>query len=452
MVNSGLIIFLEDLKKTASISFPLTGMKFLHAFSAFINIAFISQLGHLALAGSSLFSVTISTILLFGWSTLYAIGVIAGNFVGEGQSYEVGRVVKQGLVIAISLGLLFSLLVWHADKILLLFHQEEKVVLFIRPYFHYFSWGILPSLIYMGFCQFVSAIGKARLVFFWTLINTPLTLFLSYSLLFGKFGFPKMGLTGAALGWSLGYIIVTLGIVTYFLNSKKYRIYALSNNWLKEGFSYGKKILKIGLPIGAQMSSIMASYTFLTYMAGWISENALAANQVVGQCLTLVSMIPYGISQGSGILVAQALGAQRKNLTTIYGSGILLAMGLVFFTSLFCWFDPGLLIRIFLNTKNTTSLATIMLAKSLLLIGGFLQIADAISMTLLGILRGFHDTRIPMLINILVNWGVIIPLGYFAAFHLSLGIIGIYLALLIGVGINAGCFVWRLKTFKPAPA
>jgi multidrug resistance protein, MATE family len=439
-----LIDFRKDLRKISSISFPLTGMKFLHALTAFINVAFISHLGQIALAGSSLFSVTISTILLFCWSIFYSVGVIAGNYFGSGEIDQVGRVVKQGFLVAIVLGLFFSLVVWNLDRILLFFHQRESLVRFITPYFHYFCWGVLPSILYMCFCQFVSAIGRARLVFFWTLVNAPLALFLSYALLFGKFGFLKMGLAGAALGWSLSYILVTAGIIIYFLFSEKYAVYHLFSNWFKGGFCQARKILKIGLPIGFQMGSIMSVYTFLTYMVGWMGESSLAANQVMGQCLTLVSMIPYGISQGAGILVAQALGEKRRQLKTIYYAGIFLVVGLVLLTSLSYWFAPRFLTGIFLYTKNAENFSATQLAKSLLLIGGFLQIVDALAMTFLGILRGFHDTRIPMLINILVNWGLIIPLGYFFAFHLGLGVIGIYLALLTGVSVNVGCFVWRL--------
>jgi len=434
------------LKLTTNKSLPLVGARLLHAATDFINMLIIAQLGVNALAASSLIAITAATILLVAWSILFSIPTAVGYAYGAKQCAEVGKIFKSGLGLALFSGIIASIIMWHANFLLTLFHQPPNLIQLTIPYFRILALGIIPSLICVCFNELVTGILKTHLVVLWRSITTPLTIFLSYGLVLGKFGLPKLGIGGAALGYTITYWGLAIGLIIYFSSAKKYRVYALFKKPWR--CSYLKKLFSIGWPISVQLGTIMVAYTMLTYMMGWFGKTALAANQIIAQYATIVAMIPYGISQASCAIVAQTRARDPHAIKIAGFAGIGLSGIIVTLMVVIYWIAPEKLIALYLNLHDIDNSQIIHLAVLFLYLSAFNQITDSLGVGALGALRGLSDTKIPMLINITTCWLTSIPLGYILAFKLGLGAIGLNLGFVVGSALSAILLIKRFKFFK----
>jgi len=430
------------LKKTATLSVPLVGSRLLHATNDFINMIIIAKLGVDALAAGSLIASTSATILLVSWATLFSVAVVTGYAYGAKQLSEVCKILKSGCALALAIGICASIVMWNANHILALFRQPQNSIALAMPYFHVLAWGIVPSLICVCFNEFAIGISKTYLVIIWRLISTPINIFLSYGLVLGKFGLPKIGIMGAALGYTLTYWGLAIAIFVYFSYAKNYRIYCFGSSCCT--YQYIKKLFTIGWPISIQLGAIMASYTAFSYMMGWLGKPALAACQIISQYATIVAMIPYGISQTSSALTSQAFGINKKDIHSAGFAGIYLGATIVLVLSLVYWLAPRTLISVYLNINDPHNALVISLAILFLYVNAAGQIFDAISVCTLGALRGLHDTKIPMVISIAASWFVSIPIAYVLTFKFNL-IFGINLGFALGSVLSSICLVTRFK-------
>jgi multidrug resistance protein, MATE family len=425
-------------------SMPLIGMRFVHVLSGFVNVVLIAKLGHDALASSALIVGTVNIFLMIVWALFYPMGVIVSRYFAKGELNEVGHVVHAGFLASIIVAIPGCFLMWNAKYLLLLFHQDLSLVAIATPYFHVMMWGILPSLWRVCYDEFAMGILRPRLVIYWELINSPLSVLLAYLLLFGKFGLPKLGIYGVAYASSISYWVLFLGVTCYFYWQKNYRKYIFSG-FTKKCFLHITKILQVGWPVGVQVGANSFAYAFLAYMMGWLGKDSLVAHQIASQFDYLAIMIPYGMAQASSVLVSRAIGLKRESIAHLGYAAFLLVFFMVGLCSLVYWLSPKSLISIYLNLRDIENYSSISLAIFLLVIVGFTQLADSISITATGALRGFHDTKIPMLVVLATYWLCSIPLGYFMAFVLHFNAVGLYLGFLFGAIVSS---IFLLQRFR----
>lgn len=320
------------------------------------------------------------------------------------------------------------------DYFLLLFKQNVELVKISTPYFHIIAFAILPSMLSISLNEFVMGIMQSRLVVIWAIIATPINIFLGFALLFGKFGLPQIGIAGVALASLITYWGMFLVLIWYFYNHQKFSgfyLFKFKKIFNQEFYNYLYQIFDLGWPICLQLGAIAFSFSFLTYMIGWLGKDALAAYQVASQCVGLVIMIPYGIAQASSVLVAKAFG-EKSNLTRAGFAGVILAVTVVSLFSFVYWLFPKNIIAIYLNLKDSNNAAIIALAVWLLILNGVIQIIDSVGIVITGALRGLHDTKIPMMINIAISWLFNIPIGYIFGFIFHFGAVGINFSFLLG--------------------
>lgn len=447
---------------------PYVSARVLNAANWFVSMAIIAHLGKEAVAAGVLMYSTVVTLQVVVWSMLYSVSVVVGRAYGAGEMAGIGRIVQAGCVLALLIGLPTSILLWHVDSILLFLKQPPALVTLAKPYFHIMAFSILPSLFYVCFYKFSIGVLKSRLVFIAMAIAVPVNLFLTYVLTLGKFGFPSLGIVGVAYANLAMYVGLCGGLFFYFCWCKDFKVFNLLPKKIKNNqlnyktilFTYFnkasrsdsliqncepsdshfplKQLFRIGWPISIEWGAMMLTYTFSTYMIGWIGVSALAAHQVVTQCVNLVIMVPYSLAHITAVLVAQRIGAkQREFIGKIGYAGILVSLLVVGLASLFYWIAPKTLIAIYINLQDVANLPIIALAVSLLVIMGITQISDTIGAVMTGALRGFHDTLRPMLISIITNWLISLPLGYFLAFVWYQGAVGVYFGCLAGSIISS---------------
>ncbi|EKD45829.1 MAG: hypothetical protein ACD_69C00117G0002, partial [uncultured bacterium] len=394
-----------------------------------------------ALAVSSF--ITVLTIL----STIfYAVSILISHQRGEKTPAEIGRIVKNGIWLAILLSIPGSCIVWHLDKILLLFKQDPYLVTLTHQYFHFAAFAVIPLLINTVIAQFYTGIGRPRFTFIVAMIMLPIIILFSYGLVLGNFGLPRLELAGVIAANFFVQFVVMFCIIIYMYLSGTLEKYQVFSNGIGLDWQLCKSIFTLGLPIGVQFGAELGSMAVATYFMGYFGVTALAASQIATQYSMLVVMIILGLSQAISVLTSESYGKKALNITPEYiyaGMGVLSIAFAVIFLLFFGM--PEMLIHLYVGTNKFMDKELITLTSIFLAIAAVTLFIDGIRNLLSGALRGLHESQAPMRIGVICLWLVSLPCCYFVAFYLHGGPIGLRLGFMSGF-ILAVILLWlRLR-------
>jgi MATE family multidrug resistance protein len=231
------------------------------------------------------------------------------------------------------------------------------------------------------------------------------------------------------------------GIAVYIFSSMKFRIYRTAFKLGNYSRALFRKILKLGLPAGSQFIFEVAAFDFSLVMMGWLGTTALAAHQIAVNLATISYMTASGIGAAATIRISNEVG--RQNAAGVRRvSFVLVAIGLILMTAWALLFIAGhqLLPQLYVDDSSVISIAS-----TLILIAGLFQLSDGMQVICIGALRGLHDVTIPSVLIFISYWIIGLPLGYWLGFHTSLGAVGIWSGLLIGLTLTATASFVRLK-------
>jgi MATE family multidrug resistance protein len=296
-------------------------------------------------------------------------------------------------------------------------------------------------MIFQTYRQFGEGLHSTRMAMVIVVGSNLLNIVLNYLLIFGKYGFPAMGLNGAGWATLISRIVMGAGMMAYIYYGEKFSQY-------REGFtigSYSKKLinrmLHIGIPAGTQFIFEAGAFGFSALMMGWFGTNALAAHQIAINLATISYMTTSGLGAAATIRVGNFLG--KKDILQLRRAGFtLIAMGLMLMTAWAILFIAG---KEFLPSLYIDNPEVISLTASLLIIAGFFQLSDGLQVVCAGALRGLQDVKVPTVLIFAAYWVIALPLGYWLAFPLKLGPSGIWYGLLIGLTLTAIAMILRFQ-------
>lgn len=433
-------------KETTRFSLPLIGFRTVVSINSFFAMLLIAALGRRELAACALVNSIQITLNITGWSILFAISIVVGYVFGQGKISDLGKVLRQGCIIGLILSVPTILLFWHVGSILRIFGQDENLIVLIEPYFRILAFGVLPGMLYISFVQFMTGIGKPRIMLYFSLINVFFLLLPGYLLMFGKMGLPKLGMMGMAYANTLVMWLAFFMALIYLLANKSCRKYQIFRLPSREELFYFKKILKIGIPMSIQIASELSAFAFSVIIVGWLGQTALAAAQIVNQMNMIVIMGPYGISMASSVLVGQAFGRGDKHAVRAYSSaGLIVGLVCTTIIALGYFVFPREIISFYsVDTNDPANFTLVHLATILFLIVAFSQLFDGLRNIATGALRGFHDSVTPMWIGVAASWLIGIPLSYWLGIKLDFGVKGVSFAFLIAWIFGAVLLINRL--------
>ena len=270
---------------------------------------------------------------------------------------------------------------------------------------------------------------------------------LSWSLIFGHFGLPALGLVGGGTGSTLTWLIMCGALVTVVFTDRQFRRFHLFGHWWRFDGQRTMAMIRLGWPIGATMALEMGVFALAAYFMGWIGAPAVAAHAVALQLAALTFMVPLGLGQAATVRVGLALGRRdEEGIARAGWTAWVMGVGFMGTMALVLWSIPRELITLFLKDVPANA-ETIRLAVSFLTVAAAFQLVDGAQVIGAGMLRGLHDTRWPLLFALVGYWVVGLGVGAWLAFGRDWKGVGIWVGLASGLAAVAALMLvrWALR-------
>lgn len=413
-----------------------------HTFVSFVDNVMVGQLGTAELAAVSLGNsfMFIAMSLGIGFST--AITPLTAEADGANNSKLSKSSFKHGLFLCIVLGISLFLLIFFSKPLLRFMDQPEEVVKLAIPYLDLVAFSLIPLTIFQAFKQFSDGLSMTKYPMYATILGNVINIGLNYVLIFGKFGFPELGIVGAAYGTLVSRFFMVIHMWWLLARKEKskklvtnIKIFVLDKLMLKN-------ILKLGTPSAMQMFFEVGIFTSAIWLSGLLGKNPQAANQIALNLSSMTFMVATGFSVAAMIRVGNQKGLQdfkalRRVAFSIFLFSVLLAVGFGILFLLFRADLPKLYVD-FNDVENyADNLEVVTIATQLLLASAIFQISDSIQVVVLGALRGLQDVMIPTLITFISYWLIGFPISWFLGKENMYGSFGIWIGLLAGLSAAA---------------
>lgn len=444
----------SEVKKCLMLAVPLAAAQLAQSATGFVDTVMMGWLGSQTIASGGLGTAIFTFCLLIFAGIVSAVSPLAAQAYGAGNREKVGTIVRLGLGISLLLGIPITLLLYNGGALLLLLGQDAKTVALAEIYLRAIALGFIPGLGFAVLKSFLSALLQPQLVIVTVVLGTLLNITANYVLMFGKLGFPTLGLAGIGWASTLSLWSMFVALAVYIYNQPRFAVYGIFRATSHEAFPLEHRrivgeIFQVGLPIGGLITVEAGLFTVVTLLIGQLGTNALAAHQIALQTISISFQMALGISLATTIRVGQLAGQNDLVGTRLAGYvGIAiaaLAMGVV---GIAFWLIPKSIISLYIDINNQNNADVVALAVKLLAVAAIFQIVDGVQVTAAGALRGLKDTQIPMLIGIFAYWCVGLFTGYTFGISLGSGAIGLWWGLAIGLAIAAIILTWRFSTRK----
>lgn len=413
-----------------------------HSFVAFADNVMVGQLGTAELAAVSLGNsfVFVAMSLGIGFST--AITPLVAEADGAGDAPAVRRVLRHGLVLCTVLGLLLFGVVVGARPLMHLMQQPPEVVDLALPYMDLVALSLVPLIVFQALKQFSDGLSETRYPMYATILANLINVLLNYLLIFGNFGFPKMGVVGAAVGTLVSRLIMVVFLWMLFKGHGKFDAYVKNFRFSPIHREVLKKIMSLGFPSALQFFFEVAIFTAAIWMSGMLGKNPQAANQIALNLSSMTFMFATGLGVAAMIRVGNQLGKQNfPELRRIASSIFLLTILTMSIFAVLFLLGRGWLPTLYLDLSDpinqSDNLEVIGITAQLLIISALFQLSDGMQVVALGALRGLQDVRIPTVITFVAYWLIGFPISYFLGLKTNLGSFGIWIGLLLGLTASA---------------
>jgi len=436
--------WLPEFRASLALGWPLILTNLAQLALTTTDVLLLARLSPTALAAGTLATGLYHVLSIFCLGLIAATIPMIASALGKRRHAmrDVRRTVTQGLWAAVLICLPIWLLTSNADHLLIALGQRPELAAGAFELMHTLQWALLPHLGYLVLRSFLSAMEQPR----WALLVAAgaivFNALAAWLLIFGHAGFPALGLAGAGIASTASSTLMFLGLVVVVTRQRRFRRFHLFGNLFARDRERLVAIFKLGLPIGVTLVLEALIFYGAVVMMGWIGSHALAAHAIAMQLISLCFMVPLGLGQVATVRVARA-GANAAAARRAGWAAWMLGVGFMAVSALAMLTMPMVLIGAFLNVNDPANLAIVSLAVKLLACAALFQIADGAQAVSAGMLRGLHDTRVPMLLAAVGYWVLGVPFGAFLAFWVGLGGVGVWLGMATGLTIVAGLLTRR---------
>jgi len=423
----------KNYRKTFFLAYPVMLSQLGHIMVGVVDTAMVGQIGTIPQAAVALANSLYVLVLVFGLGVSYGVTPLVAAADSTKNYSENASLLKHGIIINTVMGVILFLILLVLSPVLNLFNQKQEVVDLAIPFLNVMMLGMIPLCIFSGFKQFTEGLSYTGIAMVITVGSNIMNILLNYLMIFGHWGFPKMGLMGSCWASFISRVLMAIAMFLYVYYNKHFKVYWQGFNFKNISISLTKKILALGVPSGLQWVFEVGAFSFAVIMIGWISPAAQASHQIALSIAAITYMMASGLSAAASVRVGNQLGLQSREGVRIAGfSAFIMVLVFMSFTAVCFIFSRNILPTFFNN-----EIEVIKTASSLLVIAAFFQLSDGIQVVALGALRGMKDVQIPTIITLIAYWCIGLPMSYVFAFKLNYGVLGVWYGLSLGLTMAA---------------
>jgi MATE family multidrug resistance protein len=439
---------IHEARATTWLAMPIAAGQVSQMLMGFADTLMVGRVGVLPLAASAFANSVWSVLMVFGMGLLSSVPVQVSHERGSGRVAQCGAVLRSGLLVSLVAGLVMAAGLTLGRDLLRHFGQTPEVVAEAMPFFLLIGWSIVPALLSHSLKQFSEALNRPWPPMIILFASVGLNVWLNWVLIYGNWGAPALGLSGAGWATLIARVAALVGQLAYVAWEPAFRAARPFTRQAADYFDahFSKVLLHLGMPVGLQYLSEVSAFASAAIMMGWIGAEALAAHQIAITCAATTFMIPLGLSSAASMRVSHAVGAAQGGRVRAIAAGALVVASLVM----------GVFAILFLAAGNpiarlfVADAEVVRVAAGMLVVAGFFQLFDGAQVVLMGSLRGLRDVRVPAWISFGSYWAIGLATGYVLAFVLGRGPIGMWVGLAIGLACSAAFLSVRFVRLSAA--
>ena len=427
------------------IAIPLSLAQMAQNGMGFVDTLMAGRLGPGALAGIALGSISFFFVTIVLSSMLFSVGPIVAQATGANRPEEAVRALRQGIFTALTLTPPAVALLWLMPGLLTFIGQDPDVVTSARGYLRAVSFGVLPLMLFTSLRAYLEGQGRTQPLMLVAFLGVGLNIIANQALMFGRWGFPALGLTGTGVATSVVYAMMAMaGFAFVAWQDHQRRPFVLPWVW---DWGMLRDILRLGYPISLTVAFETGLFAVSALLIGSFGPDALAGHQIAIQTASFTFMIPLALGVATTARVGHAVGRGDPLGVRAAGTvGILASLLVMGVTALLFLLAPKVIVSAYLDVSRPENAAVIANAVAFLGVAAAFQLFDGLQVSALGALRGLKDTRGPMLITLVSYWFVGLGSGVALAFGFGLEGVGLWWGLVIGLAVAAVALTLRFRS------
>ena len=399
------------------------------------------------LGAESLAAVAVgASVWFFGFAmclgVLMAISPIAARHYGAGNPELIGRYTRQGMYLGIAFGLVvIALAQLTVGPLLLQVGIDESFRALTQGYVLAIVPGAPAIFVFLALRFTTEGIGYTRPIMFTSILSLVANVFLNYVFMFGHFGAPALGAVGCGLASAITMWLIMGTLIVYMLLSPRYRPLKIFARFAPLRPGLLREVLVLGIPIAITITAEAGLFNAVSILMGTRGAAIAAAHQISINFAATMFMVPLALSSAITVRVGHALGAGNAAAARFSGVlGIVICAGFMACSATFLLIFRDSVVGLYTNDVSVTSIAI-----GLLLMAAIFQVADGVQIGAAGALRGYKDTRVPMVINTFAYWVLAFPLAYLAAVTYKAPPSYVWGGFVMGLTVAAALLSWRYQ-------
>lgn len=408
-----------------------------------VDTMIVGRVSAEAVAAVSLGTMVYYAVGMFASGLLLGLDTLVAQAYGAQDRVDCRKSLVNGLWLAIAMVPIVMGIVAAFPRLLATFGIDPAVSVVTGPYMWALNWGTPGLLGYFAFRRYLQSVNVVRPVTVVLVTANLVNLAANWLLVFGHWGFPKLGAEGS--GWatclSRFYMAIALGVVIWHHDHRALFEISWRPHWQRI-----RELLRLGLPAALQIGLEVGVFATVTVLIGKLSAVALASHQIVMATVSMTFMLPLGISSAASVRVGHALGARDSEAATRAGwTAMALGAAVMTAAGLALTFLPHWIAR-----SYTPDQGILEAGAAILRVAALFQLFDGLQIVATGALRGAGDTRTPMLCHFAGYWVIGLPLGALLCFHFGMGARGLWIGLTVGLIVIGTILVegWRRATHR----
>jgi MATE family multidrug resistance protein len=387
------------------LAYPLILSQMSFTVQTFVDRLFLTWYSPAAVAGAVTGLFASWTLIGLFTGTGEFLTTFVAQYFGAGRRRRIGAAIWQGIYFSLAAGILIALVSPLAESLFGLVGHPPLVRRYETMYAQILMLGSFPVVLMATLSTFFAGRGQTRVVLLVNVFATVVNVGLDYLWIFGRGGFPRLGVSGAAFATVASQVVGAAAYVALLLRREYRDEFGTLAGWRPEPALF-RRLLRYGLPTGLQYSLEIGAFAGFMMIVGRIGTMALAASGISFNLNMIVFMPLWGLGLGISALVGRYLGADRPEVAeraTWSGAGIglvyMLACGALYVGA------PHLLLAPYAAGSDPVAFAGVEETSVVLLrFVALYSIFDALNVTFSAGLKGAGDTRYPLGATVVLSW------------------------------------------------